>query len=502
MARPDRPPLRTTAVAVMAATLLLAAAGAARAQIAPRVSAPPGPAETACPQGLPEGVRCLGGRDHLGAWYLIAVPRAWSGVLVMHVHGGPSLGEPRASRVTQDLQRWSVVLRAGHAWAGSSFRQGGFEVLDAGQDTERLRRLAVETIGPPKLTLLHGQSWGASVAARMAERYVTPDVRPGQAAPGGKPYDAVLLTSGVLAGATRAYDVRLDLRVVYQALCGNHPRPDETPYPSWMGLPLESRLTREALAERVDECTGVRRPAAERTAAQQRRLDQLVRVLRLPASSLVDHLAWATWHFQELSMRRLKGRSALGNEGVRYTGSDDDDDLNRRVERIRADPAARAELARDGDPTGALLLPTLTLHGIDDPVAFVEMTREFRDLVADAGASDRLAQAWTTDATHSYFTDAAYVTAIDALVEWVTQGRRPDPASLAQRCRALPAVWHPARDCRYAPPSWEPQPLDRRVPRRHRAEPPAVVGAPAASAVFAPVEVPARAASEPALRRP
>jgi len=45
------------------------------------------------------------------------------------------------------------------------------------------------------------------------------------------PYDAVLLTSGVLAGGTRSYDFRLDLRVVYQAVCGNHPRPDEAQYP-------------------------------------------------------------------------------------------------------------------------------------------------------------------------------------------------------------------------------------------------------------------------------
>ena len=56
----------------------------------------------------------------------------------------------------------------------------------------------------------------------------------------GKPYDAVLLTSGVLGGGTRSYDFRLDLRVVYQALCNNHPRPDEPAYPLWMGLPANS----------------------------------------------------------------------------------------------------------------------------------------------------------------------------------------------------------------------------------------------------------------------
>ena len=42
---------------------------------------------------------------------------------------------------------------------------------------------------------------------------------------GQRPYDAVLLTSGVLAGGSRSYDFRTDLRVVYQYLCNNHPGP-------------------------------------------------------------------------------------------------------------------------------------------------------------------------------------------------------------------------------------------------------------------------------------
>lgn len=40
-----------------------------------------------------------------------------------------------------------------------------------------------------------------------------------------RPYDAALLTNGVLAGRSRGYDYRVDLRVVYQYYCGNHPRP-------------------------------------------------------------------------------------------------------------------------------------------------------------------------------------------------------------------------------------------------------------------------------------
>ena len=455
---------------VLAALLLSTAALSAAAQSVPSGTALP--AAATCPTGLPEGARCLNGRDYLGAWYWIAVPKDWTpetGVLVVHAHGGPALGEPTLARATADLQRWSVMVRAGHAWAGSSFRQGGVEVLAAGEDTERLRQIAVAALGQPRRTLLHGQRWGASVAARMAERYVTPDIDPRRTTPGPQPYDGVLLTSGVLAGGTRSYDVRLDLRVVYQALCNNHPKPDESAYPLWMGLPPETKLTRVELAERVDACLGVQRKPTERSAAQQQRLTTLTRVVKLPEQEVLPHLQWATWHFQDITLRKLKGRNPFGNEGVQYAGSPDDAALNRDVLRYRADPAALAELARDTDPTGRLLLPTLTLHGIDDMTAFVELESHFRDNVTESGAADRLVQVYTADHAHSYSSDAHYVSAVGALLDWVDKGDKPEAASLEQRCKALAAVWQPAGGCRIRV-DYQPAPLGSRVPTRRRAE--------------------------------
>ena len=454
----------------LVALLLCATAAAAVAQSTP----PPATAPTAapCPSGLPDGTRCLNGRDYLGAHYWIAVPKDWApetGVLVVHVHGGPALGEPTLARSTADLQRWSVMVRAGHAWAGSSFRQGGVEVLAAAEDTERLRQLTLAAIGHPRRTVLHGQSWGASVAARMAERYVTPDIDPRRTTPGPLPYDAVLLTSGVLAGAPRSYDVRIDLRVVYQALCNNHPKPEENAYPLWMGLPLESKLARAELATRADACLGVQRKPAERSPAQQQRLDTLTRVVKLPENEILPHLNWATWHFQDIAMRKLKGRNVFGNEGVVYAGSPDDTALNRDVLRYRADPDALTTLARDTDPTGRLLLPTLTLHGTEDMTAFVELESHFRDTVAEAGAADKLVQVYTADHAHSYSSDAHYVSAVGALLDWVDKGNKPDAATLSQRCQGLPAQWQPASGCRIRI-DYQPAPLDSRVPQRRRAE--------------------------------
>ena len=411
------------------------------------------PAHAACPEGLPAGTDCLRGRDELGAHWWIAVPRPWSGVLVLHAHGGPELGEPKAERSTEDLKRWSVMVRAGHAWAGSSFRQGGVAVRSAAEDTERLRLRFTDLVGAPRRTVLHGQSWGASVAAIGAEMY------PASA-------DAVLLTSGVLAGGTRSYDFRFDLRVLFKALCGSHPAPGETAYPLWQGLPPGQTLTRAELARRVNDCTGVDRPAAQRTPEQARRLDTLLRQARLPERSLVGHLAWATWHFQDIVFKRTGGRNPFGNIGVVYTAADDAAGLNARVERHAADPAAVAVLAADTDPQGRINVPVLSLRGTGDATAFVELDSVFRDAMARAGHADRLVQTYTDESDHSYLNDAEYIAALEALLAWVDQGLRPDPSTVARRCiqDVQPRM---GGHCRFLV-DYRAAPLDSRVAPRQR----------------------------------
>jgi len=227
----------------------------------------------------------------------------------VHAHGGPELGEPKSERTAEDLARWAVFPRAGYAWAASSFRQGGVAVRAAAEDTDRVRQRFVAELGAPKFTLLHGQSWGASVAARTAELF-------GSAGDGKPTYDAVLLTSGVLGGGTKSYDFRLDLRVVYQAVCGDHPRADEPAYPLWQGLPPGTALTRDELARRVDECTGIRRKPEERSDAQRQHLAAVLEAVRIPERSLLGHLNWATWHFQDIVFKRLDATDKLRDQAI------------------------------------------------------------------------------------------------------------------------------------------------------------------------------------------
>ena len=406
-----------------------------------------------CPQGLPNGASCYGGQDDQGAFYLIAIPPQWNRTLMLHTHGGPSLKPPSAEDPAANLERFAVTVAEGFAWAGSSYRHAGYGVRDAAEDTERLRKIFWAKFGRPDRTFLHGQSWGAAVAAKTAELY------------GGgrsdKPiYDGVILTSGVLGGATRSYDFRADLRAVYQYYCHNDPQPGEPAYPLWQGLPTKGVLKSHELDARIDACTGIAHPSAERSAEQRRRLANILAVTRIPERTLLSHMNFATFTFRDLVQRQLHGHNPFSNVGVVYRGSDDDDALNAGVERFAADPQALRDLAFDGDPSGQLSVPTLTMHAEDDPTAFVELEAEYRAIVAKAGSSALLVQSFTREHEHTKLATPEYAALFQAMTDWVDRGSKPSPASLAARCGELAAAY--GEECHFDP-DFAPTPLSQRV---------------------------------------
>ena len=438
----------------LAALGLTAAGGCAHAQVDAQAATQ---AAKPCPDYLPAETRCFAGQDANGAYYWIAIPKAWNGSLVLHTHGGPRLKAPKPDDALEDLERFSVTVKEGFAWAGSNYRRAGYGVRSAAEDSDNLRKIFWERFGRPKRTILHGQSWGGNVAAKTAELY-------GQGA-GGKPvYDGVILTSAVLGGGTRSYDFRADLRVVYQYYCQNHPRPDEPVYPPWQGQPVGSTLTNKQLDERLETCTGVGKPKDQRTPAQQRNLDNILAVIHIPERTLDSHLGWATFTFADMVNKRLDGHNPFSNVGVVYTGSDDDAALNRGVTRFAADPEGVRRLAFDADLSGKLTVPTLTMHAIDDPTAFVELEQVFRDTVAKAGASDLLVQSFTDEHEHSKLATPEYAALLRAMSAWIERGQKPSPASLAIGCEEAVATYGEA--CHFQV-GYTPQPLaERSYPRR------------------------------------
>ncbi len=425
----------------------LFAAFAACMPAAASAQATPAPASSAadvapieCPASVGQGVSCLSGRDVSGAWYVIAMPADWNRKLIVHAHGGPRMGDPEATDSLEDLDRFSVMVRAGYAWIGSTYRRGGYGVRMAAEDVDTSRRIFWARFGRPERTLLHGQSWGGNVAAKTAELYAL-DTE------GRSNFDGVLLTNGVLNGGTRAYQFRADLRAVYQFYCGNHPSASDGAYPVWQGLPANARMTRPELRRRIVDCTGLGLSQRDRTATQSRKLRDILAVTGIGEDELVAHMNWATFLFQDLVHLRLNGGNPFDNSQTVYSGSSDDAALNAGVPRFTADPDAVARLAYDADLSGLIVAPTVTLHALHDPTVFFGAEAAYRQTVASAGRAHLLIQAATDEDQHSKLQDGGYMTVLGALESWLDTGVRPDPATFQSRCLTA----FPADGCRFAP---------------------------------------------------
>ncbi|RJF92435.1 hypothetical protein [Noviherbaspirillum saxi] len=382
---------------------------------------------TPCPAGLEAVAKCYTGVDDKGSHYWIAIPNDWNRTLVMHAHGGPRLSAIGRNTSLEDLERFAVTVRQGYAWAGSSYRRPGYGVRMAAEDTETLRRIFVNSFGKPAYTILHGQSWGGNIAAKGIELYArNPDGTPN--------YDGVVLTNGMVAGGSRNYLHRADLRAVYQYYCKNHPKPDEPQYPLWMGLPADSNMSSKDLAERVKDCTGVGLKAEQRTEQQKRNLANILGVISIPERSLVSHLNWATFLFRDLTQRVLNGRNPFSNRHVVYRGSSDDTALNRNVPRFDADPVAVRQLSEDSDMTGDITVPVISMHAINDPTAMVEYESDYKRVVANKGNAAKLVQVFTTESEHSKLADAEYAAVFDAVTQWIKSGAKPSSMQVAALC--------------------------------------------------------------------
>ena len=430
--------------------------GAALALHAPAVRADED--SVSCPAEVPATSKCYSGRDANNAIWLVAIPEKWNRVLVLHAHGGPEIRAPALARSMADLKRWSVMVKDGNAWAGSAFRRGGYGVRMAAEDTENLRQIFIQRFGKPRRTIMHGQSWGGNVGAKVIELYAT-------GADGVANYDGALLTSGVLGGGTRSYDYRMDLRVVYEYYCHNHPRADEPQYPLWQGLPDGSKLSGEEMRRRVGECTGVDLPAEQRSVAQKRNLANILAVTRIPERTLESHMNWATFMFADIVHKRLSDRNPFSTDGVVYKGSDDDRALNEGVARYKPDPRALAELGDDSDLTGKVSIPTLTVHAIDDPTAFVELESVYLDTRKRANTQDLLVQTFTDEHDHSYLSDPEYPALLHALLAWVDSGNKPTAAAIAASCEKLRDSFGAA--CHFKT-GYQPPPFEARVYPRNR----------------------------------
>jgi hypothetical protein len=221
-------------------------------------------------------------------------------------------------------------------------------------------------------------------------------------------------------------------------------------------------MTVKQLEGLVDECTGVTKPVADRNEEQKKNLANILGVMRFPEAFLVRHMQAATFLFREIAERTTGGKSAFSNMGVQYRGSSNDEELNKNVARFDADLAALAALRADGESKGALPIPVLSIHSINDPQVVVEVQSAYRERVRTAGAEDRLVQAYTDERGHTSQGPSELGATLQSVVQWIEKGTKPTPQSILATCEQLRATL--GGPCNWKP-EFQPNPYNTRYAR-------------------------------------
>jgi len=431
----------------------------------------PIPAGTACYTGPTDAITNLPAPDANGAYYLIAIPQNWNNILFLYSPGGPAPSSKALAPLgIHDLGAPELLLPQGYAVAATSFSRNGFAVSTNALDIESLRRIFVKKFGKPRFTLLYGGSYSGGVLERVVERYgLNPD--------GTKNYDGAAIGCGLLGGLCRYFDAWLDQRVVYEYYCNNYPRPDETQYPLYFGFPLGindgDKTSPDDMKARVQECTGIGLPPAQRTAQQSQNLANIQRVLRIPENQLgafdANLLLPGSEGLRNFTQDSLGGTNAIRNSDVLYTGSDNDQALNQGVARYKADPVATIWATRDSEPTGNIQIPVLTFHTVADQIVFVETESVLRNIVQRQNKLGNLAQLFIKEKDtdfyrgHCLFTPSEYAATFDLIVKWVESGVKPTAAEANAACKVHLASSMDKNDaCRFDP-NYQPQSWSSRV---------------------------------------
>jgi hypothetical protein len=103
-----------------------------------------------------------------------------------------------------------------------------------------------------------------------------------------------------------------------------------------------------------------------------------------------------------------------------------------QASRAGAPPQSRHYLEQYADFTGKIKHPVLTLDTTVDALVPPGHINRYQATVAAAGRTDNLATAWTNGVGHCAFTPQQFVTAIQALQQWVQTGQRPGPFPASQ----------------------------------------------------------------------
>ena len=354
------------------------------------------------------------------SYYQFAVPADWNGALVIWNHGysfGPPGPDPDLGPLAD------VQLFQGYAVAASSYSQSQWAVFATRRDNARLVEAFVEQVGEPSSIIVTGASLGGIVTADTLERGDEFTV------------DGAFTFCGAMGGS-RAWDGAHDIRLTYDAVCG-----DVAPIPGGAtGLPqVPGVIDPNAVALATNACMGTLTPPQLRTPDQNERLAKFLAVTKIPENFIITDMAFATNGIANLIFDpdKLDGGQGLGNIGVVY----DDPDVDARIERVAADRKAAKKLKRNFTPRGEFendSVKIVSLHTDKDGLVIVENQSEYQGVVDE----DNLTVGIVVEEspTHCGFNDAEVVAGWESLRGWLAGAPQPTATSLQGTCQFIEAT--------------------------------------------------------------
>ncbi len=385
------------------------------------------------------GVTTTTGSSSDGATYLIQVPAAWNGTLLLYSHGYVPPGSDNPARDGGDAATIEVLLQDGFALAGSSYATTGWAIHEALQDQIALLDLFESTVGHPTRTIAWGHSLGGIITAGLIQR------NPGR-------FAAALPMCGVLAGGVGTWNQGLDSAFAFEILLGAgtsleivHISDPETNAALAEGLFAEAQLTpagraRIALITALANIPGWFTPTSPEPAADDfatREGNQLLwgQVVGVPfafefraelEARAGGNPSWnvGTDYRKQLerSVDRDQVRAIYHDAGLSL---DADLEALNQAPRIAADPGAFAYLEQNVTFDGQIRAPVLTAHTKGDGFVVVENETSYRRVVHQAGNGHLLRQVFVERAGHCTFTPAETIALVQKLVERLDTGKWP-----------------------------------------------------------------------------
>lgn len=395
---------------------------------------------------LPDGTRCAAVK-----------PDDWNGTLLLDLDGAGACAT-EGPAAAMNAPRLAALFSKGYAYGGIERGAVGYRFPDAVNMLVGVRDAFAERFGAPEYVIATGGSRGAFVGRFCVER--RPDVFAGALVYGGG-------GSGEIAALNSKLDGKWTLNTLLEP---------ERP------LALAGMTDLQAEEEKLRALIA----SAEKTPLGRARIALAAAFEQLPAwadpsspepakddyeeqfRQLLTCFAFAQFNFGTYTIEKLAGGPVSWNTGVDYarllsdSGRADfvrgmyalteegeaslESDLAKLAlsPRVKASPEAVAFAEKLMTYSGELRGPVVNLENIGDQVDPESCKYAYRATLAKKGNEDLLRVLWVRSSGHCNFTNAEYMTALNALMYRVRSGVwgdvSPEALNLSAKKLSLPVV--------------------------------------------------------------